>query len=189
MKQRKGTNLYEYLERKGVLETGDEKLIQEARREYYRLYQKRYKRFRRSTQPEYSIYINPNEAETIGEASRKHGLSISRFIKEAALSYTKQVYLVPDPIRIGRIEQMLSHILNEIRLIAETDKDWRSNETNYPKIQKIIIELESEFSKTIRLPPRIDEFIIDQLERNPHLNGVILKAITEYDNQKPNKKE
>ncbi|MCH8904457.1 MAG: hypothetical protein IIA45_11145 [Bacteroidetes bacterium] len=185
---KKDNNLYEYLERTGVLQTGDEDLIQKARNEYYKLYQKEYKRNRRITHPEFSIHFAPDEHLTIAEAARKHNMSISRFIKDASLSYTKQVYLALDPVRIGRIEQSLSQIINEIRSLAESKDFWLDSQASLDKIYSIVNELEDKVSQELRRPVKLDNLINELLSKNPDLKEQLIKNINDYDNKEPDKK-
>ncbi len=156
--KRKRSKMWEYLEASGVLEKGNENEIKAIKREYRKKYYLEYKRMSRTEMPEYTIRLSKKNGEysKILNASRKHKRTVTRFIRESALAYIDQRFLVPDPILIADLEIILSNCLNEINKIVDkkTNFIW-GTENKIESIEKRIIKLEQEINEVFRNPKQV----------------------------------
>ena len=156
--KRKRSKMWEYLEASGVLEKGNENEIKAIKREYRKKYYLAYKRISRTEMPEYTIRLSKKHGEysKILNASRKHKRTVTRFIRESALAYIDQRFLVTDPILIADLEIILSNCLNEIKKIVDkkTNFIW-GTENKIESIEKRIIKLEQEINEVFRNPKQV----------------------------------
>ena len=80
-------------------------------------------------------------------------MTVTAFIRKAVLAYIEQKYIVPDPLQIGKLEQVLSECLNEIQTIVKTKERFLfDREDKYKAIEKKIEKLESEIDVIFRHP-------------------------------------
>ncbi len=132
---RRQTGMWEYLEASGVLETKDDKLIEKAKREYKRIYQRQYRKLRRKQIKEVNISLDKADWEKLDHAAQEHHYSLPAFVKQSALSYINQTYLVPDREPITRLEQRLRLCQTDIRVIAKNVHKLNMTELNLAFIQ------------------------------------------------------
>jgi hypothetical protein len=102
------SNLYQFLEQKGVLTNGTDAEIKAAKAEYRKIYQANWRRRQRHTSKEITITLAPDELKTISQASKKHNRSKTRFLKEATLAYINKRYLAPAPLTLLYIQEQLA---------------------------------------------------------------------------------
>lgn len=150
---RKNTNLWAYLEEKGVLENGTDEQIKQAKREYKKIYMFNYKRRQRETNPEYIISFSTQKGEhkKVAEASKEHKTSVTKFIKAATLAYLNKTYIVPDKEQVATLEQTLSHCRNEIQRISRNR--IQPVQEKIQAIEKRITEMEESINQLLRHPP------------------------------------
>ncbi len=149
-RRRKNSPFWEYLEKKGVLEKGTDEEIKAAKREYKKIYLLDYKRKQREKKPEFTISFSKekNEYQRVEVEAKRHKLSMSKFIKEAALAYISKTYIVPDRQKVAELEQILSQCLNEVQRITRDRFDRNKLET----IEKRIEKLQSDVDRLFRNP-------------------------------------
>ncbi len=156
MRKNRNSPMWEYLEAAGVLEKGTDEEIKAAKRLYRKKYLLRYKQQQRGSKPEYTVNFSKDsgEYERIILAAKRHKMPVTTFLRSAALAYLNRTYIVPDPIRIARLEQLLSDCLNEIKTIAKTkERFFWGREQKVEEIEKRIVKLESDISEVLRNPP------------------------------------
>ncbi len=107
-KQRTRTGIYAFLEASGILEHGTNEDIQKVRKEYWALYRRQWRKDKRKKEQAFTISFTDTELKVISEGARKHKLSRTAFIKQAALAYVTQRYLVPDIESINAIKLLLT---------------------------------------------------------------------------------
>jgi len=176
-------SLIEYLDQNGVLEHGDDLAIKAAKKAYRKSYQRAYKRHQRSQRKEYQIQLSKEENKRICEQAKKHQLSSSKFIKNAALAYLQNEYLVPDNERIAQLEYLLSVAYSSIRQVAEKSPQLSHD---YEQLSKTIERLEREVTQALRHPPSLEMLIVKTVKNNPDFRKIlahILNSTTPYDNQ------
>ena len=155
-KNRHNKAMWEYLESVGVLENGSDEEIKAAKHAYRKQYLLAFKRKQRLHRPEYGVNFSKTngEYERIEKAAESHKMTVTGFIRSAALSYIEKRYLVPDRGQIARLEQLLSECLNEIKTIVHS-KEWFfwEREKKLESIEKRIEKLETQINDFFRNPP------------------------------------
>ncbi len=102
------SGVYQYLEASGVLDTGSSEDIAEKRKEYWRERKRISKREKRKRETEFKIYFTDAELLDISKAAKSHGVSKTRYIKQAALAYTYKRFLIPNQASVNHITQLLA---------------------------------------------------------------------------------
>ena len=158
MSRKNNSGLWEYLETLGVLENGTDEEIKAAKRAYRKDYLLKYKRIQRSHKPEFIINFSNEKGEyhRIRSEAKMHNMTITAFVKKAALAYLEQKFVVPNADQVIRIEQALSHCLNEIQaMVRVKDRFFWDKERKFGMIEKRIERLETEINQVFRNPPRV----------------------------------
>lgn len=149
--------LWEFLESTGALDGTDEQ-IKTAKRAYRKQYFLTFKKQQRSKRPEYTIGFHRHNGEhkKICHVAKRHQMTVPSFIKSATLAYIDKNYLVPDPLIIAHLEQLLSDCLNEIKsIVATKEKYFWQRDEKIEAIEKRIIKLEEQMSQIFKNPPLI----------------------------------
>lgn len=147
-------SLWKYLEKSGVLETGDQDQIVAAKQLYRKKYLSEYKRKHRSENQECTVMLSKlnDEFQVLYNAASKHHMTLSQFLKQAAMAYTKQKYLIPDTTVVSHLQQLLSECLNEIRSMNKEIVDSNSIKI----IEQRIAMLEDTIENTLTNPKLIE---------------------------------
>lgn len=150
--------IWAYLEDSGILENGTEEEIKAAKKAYRKDYFLKYKRDHRSNNPEFTINLSRKTGEhsRIKHAAERHKMTVTAFIRSAALSYLDRQYLVPNESQIALLEQILSQCLNEIqRIVGVRERYHWERDQKFEEIEKKIEKLELEIDSVFRNPPLI----------------------------------
>lgn len=113
MKQ--GSGLYAYLAASGVLEKGTAEEIAEAKREYWRMQKREWKKAKRREHKLYEVFFSPAECKVLAAKATPYGYSITRWIKLAALSGSDSI----TPEMVGMVRQLLMQAYSDIEMICE----------------------------------------------------------------------
>lgn len=157
MRLKKQSPLWEYLEASGVLEHGSDEEIKAVKSEYRKQYLLLYKRNKRGNTKEYSISLKKESRELslLMKSAKIHSLTVPEFIRQSALAYCEQKYLIPHPYQVAELEQLLSSCLNEIRtLTTKRDRFFWDAEMKLERIEKRVIELEQSIYQLFRNPSK-----------------------------------
>lgn len=157
-KKNKGA-IWEYLEATGVLENGTEEEICSAKKAYRKDYFLQYKKSQRRQKPEFTINLSKKNGEyyRVKKAADSHKMTLTAFIRSAALSYLDNRYLVPNESQVALLEQILSQCLNEIqRIVGARERYHWEREQKFEEIEKRIEKLELEIGNVFRNPPLIN---------------------------------
>ena len=155
-KQKKNSELWNYLNSVGVLENGTDEQIKTAKRQYRKRYLLTYKQQQRKENPEFNVMLSKEdgEYETVSTAAKKNSLPISAFLKTATLAYINQFYIVPNRVQLAHMEQLLADCLNEVQTITKTkERFFWDREQKYEAIEKRIMKLEAQIREVISNPP------------------------------------
>jgi len=107
-KVRKGTAIYAFLDDLGLLENGTAEEIAAAKKEYYRQLKREYKKRKSANERPFEIFLNSSELSHIAALADRLNMSRTRYIKEAALAYSMDKYLVPNTDVIYAIKDLLA---------------------------------------------------------------------------------
>jgi len=159
-KSRRNQALWDYLEAIGVLQNGSKEDIKAAKRAYRKDYLLAFKRRQRSAKAEYTISFSKADGEhgRIVQAARTHAMSVSAFVRKAALAYLDQTYLVPHPHQVVHLERLLSECLNEIKAIGRSrEKFFWERENKLERIETLIEKMERRVDEALRHPPLLNQ--------------------------------
>lgn len=159
-------SLYEYLDASGVLDTGSDEAIAEARKEYWKKYKATWRKQKRQTEKELTTSWNPDEIKELSKVARQHNMSRVAFIKSATIAYSNKAFIMPEKIGVQRIVQLLAMNYNLIQELIE--------ERTFPLFSgKSILEklntLEKEIRVSLYSPKTLEQVIIDAIVSNPKL--------------------
>jgi len=109
------SQIYDYLNSAGVLESGSHEDIQYARKEYWREYKRKWRQEKRKKEKEITLSFSKEEISLLSKAAKKHKLTTTAYVKQATLAYTNRSFLVPDVETVKRIAQLLAMHYNQIQ--------------------------------------------------------------------------
>lgn len=146
MKSRRNKcGVYQYLDRLGLLEKGSEDAIAAAKKEYWKQYKYAWLKNKRMNKA-LTIYLNDAEFALTNKYAHMHKRSNTRYVKDSAMAYMRQTFLVPDPIAVNVIKGLLTQILSQLKIVA-TDK-----RLSYREVEdqlKHILALEAEILESL----------------------------------------
>jgi hypothetical protein len=177
-KTKKHTSLYDYLHETGVLESGNEELIQKVKAAYWRNYQKQYKREKRSKGLECVVVLDEAERKLFERQVKLHKASISSLIKKSALAYIEKYYISPSEELFQSIKQKLSRIYTDIERLLETKIH---NPEGLKQALQSIQRIEQNLDTITKYPPDLEEEIKRAIEENPTYQQTLLAILKHYD--------
>lgn len=163
-------NFYQFLNERNLLhmlEFPEElpRLREEYRVYYKKMYAKEYakKRVHRI------IIFTPEEYARLKVASDNHGKPFSRFVRESALAYTSNGYILPDPTETKAVLVALKRYgvnLNQISHLCNSIQSVRS--TEIIKVQNNFNRLAKDIKRIYTKPIQIEDFVLDVVQKNPN---------------------
>ena len=156
MAKRTSKQLWDYLEASGALATGSDQAIKAAKHAYRKQYLLDFKRKQRKSKAEYTVTYSKNNGEhsRIRHGARKHGMTVTAFVRKAALAYLDRTYLVPNAQQIAQLEQLLADCLNEIKIIVhKKEKFFWERDNKLESVERRIEQMERQLHEALRHPP------------------------------------
>ena len=178
--------MWAYLDAVGVLEKGTAEDIKVAKHAYRKSYLLNYKRLQRIDKPEFIVWLSKsnNDYSKISIAAKQHRMTITTFLRAAALAYINKTYIIPDRLQLVELKQLLSQCLNEIQtIVKQKEKYFWGKEQKFKDIEKRIEKLESEIIEILNRPYTLQELIIKGIDKEPTLKEQLLAMLNSYDNQ------
>jgi len=172
--KRKGKGIYQYLQSEGVLETGSDEAIKAARKRYWAQYKAAWRRNKRNTSKSFEIIMNPKEHARIQGAAKMHKRSSTSYIKEAALAYSQQLFLVPDITVVYEIKEALS--LLSYALHDALDESYVNN-GNLAEVIGIMTAFETKIYPLITEPVLLEQAIRKALQQKPDYQNELVNLI------------
>ncbi len=157
------SNIYTYLQSKGVLENGSHEEIQNARKEYWSEYKRNWRNEKRKKEKEFTISLNSDELKILSKAAKNHKISRTAFIKMAVFAYINTLFIVPDSMEVRKITQLLSMNYNSIQELIDEEK---INTLDGKIILQKIYELEREILPLLHNPQSLEECIKIYIQKN-----------------------
>jgi hypothetical protein len=158
------TSLYEYLESSGVLDTGSDEAIADARKHYWKEYKARWRKQKRKEEKELTTSWTPNELKDLTNAARHHAMSRVAFIKSATIAYMQKSFIVPDKVGVRKIAQLLAMNYNLIQEMIE--EKTISLQAGNPLLDRIT-ELEKSVRSILETPKSLEHLLTDAVTKNP----------------------
>lgn len=116
---KKGCGVYAFLETTGLLEKGSESEIEEAKKSYWTMVRKEWKRDKRAQCKSVTVFFTAEETSMILKAARR--ISLARYVKDAALAYGNKRCVI-DKVAVGEIRQELIMHYMTIQTLMEENK-------------------------------------------------------------------
>jgi hypothetical protein len=158
------SNIYSFLDSKGVLESGSENDIARAKREYWRIYKAKWRREKRKTAKEFTTSWEKDELQRLRDTAKRHKRSPTKFIKQATVAYMDKVYIVPDEHTVRLIAQLLGMTYNSVQeMIAEQSVGFEAGKLLCEKI----FELEREVRPLLHHPKALEDWIASAIKSDP----------------------
>ncbi len=178
----------DYLQRKKLLGIKDEALLDQARKDYRKWYRREKNREYKKTHAVIRVTVPLPIKNRLLRGAKRHQRPLARYVRECALAYTQQVFIVPDEEQVHRVEVGMRKIGTNINQIAHLCNAKRSvSYLNVLKLQNQFSELEKVIEKHLRKPMTLENLIKKELPKRPDLIQVIERYIISQ-NSKPNKK-
>lgn len=184
---RRNSKIRNYLFQIGALKTGDETVIKEAKKQYWREYDKQLKKDKRNIKRTFTVSFQVQELDKIRHQAKYNGINIPEYIKQAVKADLTNTYVIPHPHILKEIAQLLINCKNQLKTIAEKDaKNWLGMNKNYDTTLTIIEQVERTITASFAEAPRLNTLIEKQLEKHPEYIHELRKIINHYnDCQKP----
>ena len=115
-KIKKGSTIYSFLDKQGVLENGNDELIEIAKKRYWSDFRKEYKKIKRKESKSFEIFFNFKEAKIINSEASKYHTTPPNYIKQSALLNKKSIV---DHVAIGEIRELVIMHHNTLLAISE----------------------------------------------------------------------
>ena len=121
MKRRikKNDGVYAHLDATGLLENGTGKAIEQAKKQYWKEYRKKYNRIKRQENTSFQILFSYKEEEIIKQKAEKYHTSPTNYIKQSALANNKNIF---DQVVVGEIRELMILHHNALRTLARENK-------------------------------------------------------------------
>jgi len=177
----KKNNLQNKLFDSGLIETGDSEKINAFKKAYRQDYAKQYNKDFNVKTKRKTLILTMEEFEYLEEQAKIYKMKLSPFLKLLIFSYLNSSFIFPEKETLTEIE----HLLREInrRIATSIQYIHLSNEIKMSDIQSIkmdISELEKSISKTLKNPPRLEEWLNIQIVKDELFLPKLLKAIANY---------
>lgn len=155
MTQTRSKALWNYLEQNGLLQPGiDEEIIKAAKRRFRQNYLRTYKKSHRKR--EVVVTLSEQERQALKGAAVKHKLKLPAFVRQSAMAYLMQGYVVPDREQLYKMEQTIAECAREIQSIGKSrERRWLSSlqEWKYEALVAVVDKLGTTITQSLRFPP------------------------------------
>ena len=170
--------IWDYLERCGVLENGTSEDIENARKRYWKEYNRRYKKRSRKQKPEINIAF-PDGAllERTRQAAKAHNRPTSLFVRDLIEAYLDKTYMQPSPKRWEEVQQTLFLTEIQIRQIAEDDDGAINYLRNYNLIFEKLLELESIIKGEFNTAKILKDAVTESVVKQPWIKEELIKHL------------
>jgi hypothetical protein len=156
------------------LETGNDKLIKEAKREYRREYKRAWRKTKRSITKEITTTWEKGEFKLLQGEALRHKESLSGFIKKATMAYMDKRYVVPNEELVTKTIQYLALVYNSMEELY-TEGLIAKEVERMLEIQ--ISKLEHDIRVLLFSPKSIEQVIREQVGSTPQLKEKLITYI------------
>lgn len=168
------SSVYAFLHASGVLENGTHEEIQSARKAYWKEYKRKWRNEKRRKEKELTVSLDKIELNSLSLEARRHKISRTQFLKQAAFAYMNQSFIVPNTAEVNRIAQLLSMTYNSIQDLLENDAmSFNVGRDALTTIGK----LELDILPTLQHPKLMEEYLVEHIQKHPESRFKLLKII------------
>jgi hypothetical protein len=162
-KKKQASGIYQYLDSSGVLENGTPDEIAEVRREYLNMVKRQSMKRKRSIETEVKVFFSDVELISINKAATLYHLSRTKYVKEAALAYSKQAYLVADE----SVTNEIKHLLYQNRTAIEDVVQESTEKDITYKLFDLIEKLEKTIMQYVTNPVLLEKALAKIISEHP----------------------
>lgn len=167
--------MWKYLCESGALDKG-EGAINEAKREWRRMYDRRYKAERRKRKHEHIVTLGPKDNERIAKAAKAHNATVAEFLRATCIAYLDKCYVSYGNATLRNIEALMVRSLSALEEIGRKDgkRRWfaaEGIEDAKRTTQALRAEVTRELSKA--------EPLLEAIRNNPQAWMDILNLISD----------
>ena len=173
-KLKQSSGLFAYLDSTGVLATGNEEAIALARKEYWRNYKRMWRKEKRKKTKEIAITFSKEELKIITQFAKQHQGNRTALIKASVFGYLNKRYIIPAPETMNSIKQLLGMHYNIMEQFL--DENMLSQQIGNELKQKIL-ELERTVLVTLHNPKTLEQWIVDEVHKEPAMKIKLLNFI------------
>lgn len=151
------------------------KFKESHRREYLKNYQNQY----RQKNKRVTFSLSKSVHQELEEKASQQGLKVGAYVKQCALAYLNQVFLLPDDSQVQDLELSIRKIGNNInQVVHQFHKRKLPIPDTLQLIQTHLQHLEEDITAAFREPQSLLEVLQEALEKEPQLISK-LKSIIE----------
>ena len=163
-------NFYQFLNERNLLHMLEfPKELPRLREEFRIYYKKMYaKKYATKRVPRIVIF-SPEEYALLKVASSNHQKPFSTFVRESAIAYTSNGYILPDSSETKAVLIALKRYgvnLNQISHLCNSTQSVRS--TEIIKVQNNFNRLAKDIKRIYTKPIQIEDFVRDVVQKNPN---------------------
>ena len=163
-------NFYQYLNKRGLLHILDEspEKIDKLRKVYRKEYIKEYRKLYQKKRVHRVVIFSHEEFALLTKASKNHKLPFSTLVRESALKYLSNGYIVPDKAQTKKVLVALKRygvLLNQIAYIVNATKSV--SPYHIKKVQSNFQILETEVKRLFTEPILIEDFVREVIAKEP----------------------
>lgn len=143
---KRNSKLWQFLHNSGVLDSGNEELIREKKKEYYRLYdlEQKHKK-RKSEKRNFTVSIPPSQINHVRSRARQYQVDIPDYIKLLIKADIKSTAAITETQTLKEILQILRSYKNTVKEIEEKEPfGWLSKNKGYDELVKTLASIEQE---------------------------------------------
>jgi hypothetical protein len=115
---KKSSGVYTYLDASGLLENGSGEAIEQAKKQYWNNYKKRWKKEKQKTTKMVEVVFSMSEFRIITREAERHHTNPTSYIKRSALANSR---VIADPAFIGEFREQLIMHHNSLQALAENN--------------------------------------------------------------------
>ncbi len=161
-------SMKEYLFASGILETGTQAEIADAKKEYRRAYLRQKQQEHRAKNKIVRLSFPHEYTEYLEAKAIEYNMSLPLFLKSCIDGYLRQAFVLPNDRQVKQVELELNRIGNNInQLVRHCHRLSLNPEKALDEIQEILSGVDTTVASYLRTPHTLDMLIRKTLTEQP----------------------
>ncbi len=174
-------NLQKELFKKGLIEEGDSAKINAFKKAYRADYAKDYNKEFNAKTVRKTLIFSPDEFKYLEEQSKIYKVKLSPFLKSLIFAYLNSSFIFPEKETLTEIENILREINRRIaESIQYIHLSQEIKTSDIESLKMAITELEKSVLATLKNPPRLEEWLKQQTEKDDLFLPQLLEKIAKF---------
>lgn len=176
-------NFYEFLSQKHLdISTLSEVEKNEQRILYNKYRNTLYKKRQRKKYTSIYLHLDATQAQFLRQKAREHNLNISEFIKQSAINYSKQTFLVPDKLGFQQLLHSIARIEDSIKKAASSQQNRFSfKDAKYDTLLAFIEQINEKVIQSFTEPTNASLWLENELKNPGFRKHIISKLLNHID--------